>query len=153
MTPVKKEVMQKKLQRLSVVIRKLERYGAMPFADFSADEGAMDAAMFNLALGVEIVTDIGNHILAEQFQHPAPTYTETILSLGRHSVFPEYFAEENAGMPNFRNRLIHEYEDIDMGKVYEHLRKSPDTFREFARYYTEFFDTIGKMESKSDLFS
>lgn len=153
MTPVKRDVLHKKLQRLAVVIRKLERYGKSSYDNFSSDEGAMDAVMFNLALGVEIVTDIGNHILAEHLQSPASTYTETIVSLGKHSVLPSHFAEANKGMPNFRIRLIHEYEDIDMTKVYANLLNSPDIFREFSRYYVEFLDTLPEPKDRENLFS
>lgn len=153
MTPVKKDVLQKKLQRLATVVRKLERYGKLSYDGFSSDEEVMDAAMFNLALGVEIVTDIGNHILAEHFQSPASTYTETMVSLGKHSVLPSHFADMNKGMPNFRNRLIHEYEDIDMTKVYANLLESPDTFREFSRYYVEFLDTLPEPKDEENFFS
>lgn len=86
------------------------------------------------------VIDLGNHLLSEVFQVKADSYAAVITKLGETGIIPEVFAAENADMAKFRNLLIHEYGDVDLGKVYEYLSKAPDVFRQFAQYFDDFVE-------------
>ena len=140
MSPVDKNSIHEKFQKLSEVIERLEEYRKVPRADFMVDYTVNSASMHHLVLGIEIITDIGNHLLNEIFQAHPKDYQEIILMLGKHRVVPEELAKENADMAKFRNLLIHEYINIDLRKVYANLRKAPDIFREFAAAFSDFLE-------------
>lgn len=53
---------------------------------------------------------------------------------------PKDFADENKDMADFRNKLIHDYDRIDLARVYNYFQKAPDIFSGFARYYIEFLE-------------
>lgn len=59
--------------------------------------------------------------------------------LAQIKVLPSSFSESIADMAGFRNRLIHEYQDIDPRKVHEFLQNRLGDFEEFIRYPRDYF--------------
>lgn len=155
MSPLKKEVLYRKLEKLSNVIRKLEQHRTKmrDVEMFLSNETVQDAVLRNLALGIEIIIDIGNHLLAEHFQKSATTYREIMLVLGELGVFPKEFAEKHVEMTGFRNIVIHDYEEVSLEKVYSVFREAPDIFRQCAEYYVEFLETLERKKNDSSLFA
>jgi uncharacterized protein YutE (UPF0331/DUF86 family) len=139
---IDRETIENKLKKLEEVIVKLEECKKVKKEDFAIDFRISDAAMYNLIQGIEIIIDIGNHILSEVFHITADEYAQVIEKLGETNVIPPDFAEENINMARFRNLIIHAYEKIDLDKVYQNLQKAPDIFRQFAKYYLEFLEKL-----------
>lgn len=137
---IDKKSINKKLKRLTEALGYLEKYKKEAKEDFLIDFTVNAAAMHYMVLGIEIITDIGNHILNENYQVSSDEYSEVIEKLGEYEIVPEKFAEENADMAKFRNLIIHAYDKIDMGQVYQNLQKTPDIFRKFAKYYVDFLE-------------
>jgi len=140
MSPIDKKTITEKLKLLDEVISKLEKIKAMAAKNFLTDFYISDAAIRNLTLGIEIIVDAGNHLLAEKFHDSAKTYKDVIIKLGDNGIVPQEFANENVKMPDFRNLVIHAYIDLDLDKVYDYLQKAPDIFRQFAKYFIEFLE-------------
>ena len=140
MSPINKETVDKKLILLDEVLEKLQDIKALSQENFMSDFFIHDTAIRNLVLGIEIVTDIGNHILLEVFHSSADTYKDVVLTLGEAEVPPRSGSEENNALADFRNLIIHAYGSLDMKQVYQNLQKAPDVFREFAKCYVEFLE-------------
>lgn len=139
---INKRTIKEKLEKLEETIKWLEKYRKLSREDFLIDFTVNAAAMHYMVLGIEIVVDIGNHILHELYQAHPKEYKEVIRMLGEYEVVPRTFAQDNVGMASFRNLIIHQYGKVDMKKVYKNLQKAPDIFRQFAKYYLEFLEKI-----------
>lgn len=131
---------QEKLRRLAECISFLEEYRKVPKEDFIKDHTVNGAACHYLVLGIEIIVDIGNHLLAEVFQMRATEYAEIIEKLAEVKIISEDFAKENIDMAKFRNLLVHDYIKVDLNKVHQSLQNAPNIFRQFAKYYEEFLE-------------
>lgn len=140
--PLDKESIQQKILKLRECIEMLEKLRQTPQRDFLKNKEKSGAAMHYLVIGIEVIIDIGQHILNEIFQTRGESYEEVVLKLGEVKVVDEDFAKENAAMARFRNLLIHDYIRVDLKQVYQNLQKAPDIFRKFAKYYLEFLDKI-----------
>lgn len=140
MAPVNRKTVDKKLDLLNEVIEKLQDIKALSRENFMSDFFIHDTAIRNLVLGIEIIVDVGNHILLEVFHSSADTYKDVVLTLGEAKVVPKDFAKENANMADFRNLIVHAYGSLDMKQVYQNLQKAPDVFRKFAECYVEFLE-------------
>lgn len=138
--PIDKISIKEKLDKLTNAIKLLEQYRILSREDFLTDFTVNSAAQYNLILGIEVVVDIGNHILSEKYQARSKEYKEVIENLGEYEIAPKDFAKENADMAKFRNLIVHRYGDVDMKLVYEYLQKAPEIFRAFAKYYIEFLE-------------
>lgn len=140
MSPINRKTIEEKLFKLQETIKALNSLKAYSKEDFIKDATINSAAMFNLVIAVEVIVDIGNHILVEEFQMSAKTYTDIITELGETGVVSKEFAENNKDMAKFRNKLIHDYDRVSLEQVHEHLQKAPDIFRQFAKYFVEFLE-------------
>jgi uncharacterized protein YutE (UPF0331/DUF86 family) len=140
MAPIDKKTIDEKLFKLQEAIKIFDELKGESKDTFLKDAKIQGAIMFNLIIGIELIVDIGNHILTEVFQKPAKTYRDVIAYLGEANVISGAFAKENEAMADFRNKLIHDYGRVELGRVYEYSQKAPDIFRQFARYYAEFLE-------------
>lgn len=122
------------------VISQLHEYSRVSRKEFITNALVHDAAMFNLTVAIEIITDVGNHLLSEVFQKSGEDYKDVLRLIGEVGVVPKKLAQANIDMAGFRNVIIHEYADIDLRKVYRHLKKAPDIFQQFADYYIKFLE-------------
>lgn len=139
---IKLEVIKNKLGKLEESVKLLEKYKKYSKKHFINDPTLSGAAKYNLILSIEIIVDIGSHILSEVYGAQLEEYRQVILVLGEYGIVSEKFAKENADMAKFRNLLIHEYIKVDLNKVYNNLQKAPDIFRKFAKAYQKFLDKV-----------
>ncbi|KKU70505.1 MAG: hypothetical protein UX94_C0005G0067 [Parcubacteria group bacterium GW2011_GWA2_47_21] len=140
MSPLNKKTIHEKLFKLQESVKILEELRAEGRNPFFTDRKNQDVALLNMFVSIELITDIGNHIITEVFQKQAKNYKEIIELLGKTGVITEIFAKENEDMTKFRNLIAHDYEKITPEGIYENLQKAPDVFREFAKYFVEFMD-------------
>jgi len=66
--------------------------------------------------------DINYHLITEAGHPPPKDYYESFIQLGRLNVLPADLARQVAACTGLRNRLVHEYEEIDPTKVYQGLQ-------------------------------
>jgi uncharacterized protein YutE (UPF0331/DUF86 family) len=85
--------------------------------------------------------DINAHIIAEEGDagEPAPASSrETFVRLGTMGVLPKDFAEEIAQSAGFRNRIVHEYNDLERNKVYETVDAALGQYTRYCGYIMEY---------------
>lgn len=140
MSPINRKTIEEKLFKFQETTKVLNDLKAYSKEEFIKDAIINSAAMFNLVIAVEVIVDIGNHILVEDFQRSVKTYTDIIIELGDIGVIPKEFAQENKDMAKFRNKLIHDYDRVSLDQVYEHLQKAPDIFRQFSKHFINFLE-------------
>lgn len=126
--------------KLQDVISQLHEYSRVSQKEFIANVQVHDAAMFNLTVAIEIITDVGNHLLSEIFQKSGEDYQDILRLIGEVGIVPKKIAQANVSMAGFRNVIIHEYADIDLRKVYQNLKKAPSVFQQFADCYIKFLE-------------
>ncbi len=140
MAPEVKSSILAKLKKLEEVVEKLEALRRTPLEKFLADFQTQDASMYNLVVGIEAITDVGNYFLAEHFHKSPETYEDIINQLGETKIISGELLEKSKGTARFQNLLIHLYEAVEPESVYENLQKAPDVFREFAVAFSDFLE-------------
>ena len=140
MSPLNKQTIHEKLFKLQECTKILRELRAGARDVFFANRVIRDSATLNMFIGIEVIVDIGNHIITEVFQTHAKSYAEVIALLGQNNVVPESFAKENEGMTKFRNLVAHNYDKLTPEGVYENLQKAPEIFAQFAKHFVEFMD-------------
>lgn len=137
---IDKKTIEKRLGKLEQVVKLLEQYKKISEENFLIDFTVNSAAQYNLILGIEIIVDIGNHILSEKYQVSSDDYGDVIKNLGKYEIVPAKFAKDNVNMLKFSNLIVHHYGEVDMKQVYRNFQKAPDIFRKFAQYYINFLE-------------
>ena len=56
----------------------------------------------------------------------------------RQNIIDVNLAKLSTGMGKFRNKLIHEYADVDVAKVYAYLQTAPDQLEQFDQAFSAY---------------
>ena len=78
--------------------------------------------------------------LAEAGQAPPRDYYESFTQLAKLRILPPPFASQIAACTGLRNRLVHEYDEIDPRRVYEGLRAAVRDIPEYLRRIQEYLE-------------
>jgi uncharacterized protein YutE (UPF0331/DUF86 family) len=68
--------------------------------------------------------DINYHLLTESGHPPPPDYHASFTELATLGVLESAFARRIASSAGLRNRIVHEYEDLDHRRVFEALESA-----------------------------
>jgi uncharacterized protein YutE (UPF0331/DUF86 family) len=86
--------------------------------------------------------DVNFHLVTESGHAPPKDYHESFVLLGTHGVMTADLAKELAMAAGLRNRIVHEYDDIDPERVYEALppavRRIPVYLDHIQRFVEKF---------------
>lgn len=138
MTPINQSAIEDKLFRLNENIKFIDDVLKKYDKEILADRPLYYGLQHLLQISIEIIIDIGSHILAEKFSVNPKTYADVIIELGDKNIIDPKFAEEQAEMAKFRNMLVHYYDSLDDKKVLEYSRSSPEIFRIFGKAFSDF---------------
>ena len=78
--------------------------------------------------------DINYHLITEAGHPPPSDYYQSFLQLGKLNVLPADLAQRIASCAGLRNRIVHEYDEIDPRKVYEGLLAAVGDIPEYLRH-------------------
>jgi len=119
---VNPEVIRKRFNKFDeyqAILTKLQRYS---HSEFISDPEHYGSAERFLHLGIELLTDVGNHIIAEEGLGVVNWYSDIPAILNSKNIISAELKEIWIKMIGFRNTLIHEYIDIDLDIVYDVLQ-------------------------------
>lgn len=137
MTP---EQVQAKLVLLVEVIDRLRELPQDRLEQFRADDRNIDAALHRLQVAIQILIDVGSHVVS-RLGLGAPESSRDLLDrLERAGRIPKGSAARFDKMFAFRNRVVHVYDPIDDEAVYEIVTRHLGDLQELARHYIDALD-------------
>lgn len=86
--------------------------------------------------------DINYHLVTEAGLPPPRDYFDSFTQLVRIGVLPAPFARRIAASAGLRNRLVHEYDEIDPSRVYEGLRAAARDVPEYLQHVERFLGAV-----------
>ena len=119
---VRAEVIRKRLNKLDEYLAILYRLQEYTLDEFICGPEHYGSAERFLQLGIETITDMGNHVIAELALGVVNSYGDIPFILSNKGYVDASLKEKWLRMIGFRNILVHEYTDIDRGIVYEVLQ-------------------------------
>ena len=75
--------------------------------------------------------------------HPPKDYYDSFIKLGTIRILPQELARALAASTGLRNRIAHEYDDIDHAKVHEGLRAATRDVPQYLRHVQSYLDSLG----------
>lgn len=133
MTTIDKKFIKRKFEALQDYIDKLKEFRAINPQNYVADYRHHALAEHYLQLCIEIVLDVARHLVIS-LNLKTPEESHGLLpALEKAHILSADFVKRNLKMPGFRNRLVHEYEDIDHAKTFAYLQEHLQDFGEFMK--------------------
>ncbi len=130
---VNKELVFKKLKELEFYLPRLNKYKGITPSELENDLEKLWIIERGLQICIQIVLDVGNHVLAEK-GISIEQYKDIFVELGKHNVLPKKFAEKIKGMAGLRNIIVHEYASINLDLLTGIVNNSLGDFKKFAEY-------------------
>ena len=132
MTP---EQMQAKLALLVSTLERLRRIPVTSLEAFRAEERNVDAALRNLQVAIQILIDVGSHVVARLGLGVPDTSQDVLDRLERAGKLPAGAASRFGRVFAFRNRIVHLYDRLDDALVHEIIVKHTADLEELARHF------------------
>lgn len=130
---MKKEDVQSKLDIIPENLDKLKILQAKSYEEFISDFRNIDSALYRLQTSIQALVDLGGYIIASLGLRTPGSSAEVIDILVEKGLLPEAERDRYVAMIQFRNRIVHFYNDIDLKIVYQILQEELDDIRELYR--------------------
>ncbi|MFH1652753.1 MAG: DUF86 domain-containing protein [Pseudomonadota bacterium] len=140
MSILNRDIIDARIQKIRISANKLKRYVNMSYDEFVEDSDNIDIAERNLELAIEAMLDIGNHIIASLCFEKPNDYFDIVITLGRHKVIPNDFAQKVAPLAGLRNRLVHDYLGINYKTLHKNIKESLLDFETFSKEILSFVE-------------
>lgn len=116
------ELVTRKLVLIAEDLRRLEALARKSRQEYLASEIDEDLAERYLERMIGRMIDVNYHLLTESGEAPPRDYHESFVALSQVGALPADFARRLAPCAGLRNRIVHAYDDLDAGRVYDSLR-------------------------------
>ncbi|OGV98053.1 MAG: hypothetical protein A3I04_04080 [Nitrospinae bacterium RIFCSPLOWO2_02_FULL_39_110] len=123
----------KKFDEINDALKQVERVKALKLNEFLESRDYKDIAYANLIIITEAVIDICFHITAKRLLKAPSSYGDCFNLLKENNLIPADVSNVLIEMARFRNLMIHRYEKIDFGKVYEIITNSMGWIDKFKK--------------------
>lgn len=122
-----------RIKKIRTAAAKLARYKNMSLDDFVGNSDNTDLAERNLEVAIEAMLDIGNHIIASLDYEKPNDYYDIFVILGKNKVISNEFAQKIAPLAGLRNRIIHDYTNIDHKLILKNIKERLSDFEKYSK--------------------
>jgi uncharacterized protein YutE (UPF0331/DUF86 family) len=88
---------------------------------FVGDDAILDRVERNVQVAAQACADIALHIVAASGSAAPETYSDALTALARAGIVEGEIAASLAGAVRLRNILVHDYLDVDPGRLFDEL--------------------------------
>lgn len=124
----------RKINELETTIKQLRKLQKYSFDEIKDDLEKLWAVEHGLQIAIQIIIDVGNHIIAEMGENEIDEYMDIFDKLVKHNIIPSEFAVNIKGMIGLRNLLVHRYGEVNVEIVYKILQNKMYDFERFIGY-------------------
>jgi uncharacterized protein YutE (UPF0331/DUF86 family) len=128
------ELVTRKMVLITADLRALEPLARHPVEEYLASPTDEVLAERYLEPIIGRMIDINYHLVTEAGQPPPRDYFDSFTQLARIGVLPAAFARRIAASAGLRNRLVHEYDEIDPERVFEGVQAAVHDVPEYLRH-------------------
>ncbi len=136
------ELVTRKMRLIGPDLEKMQAVAAAGAERYLADSTLEALAERYLERVIGRMIDINFHLITESGQPPPSDYYESFLKLGAMRILPPDFARRVAACAGLRNRIVHEYDELDPALVYSGLKAALKDIPDYLRHIESFLRSI-----------
>ncbi|MBM4272300.1 MAG: DUF86 domain-containing protein [Deltaproteobacteria bacterium] len=120
---MRKEDIQSKLDIIPENLEKIKILQTMDYEEFISDFRNIDSALHRLQTSIQALVDIGGYIIASLGLRTPGSSGEVIDILVEHGLLNKERRDQYIAMIQFRNRIVHFYNNVDLKILYQILQE------------------------------
>ncbi len=136
----KRAVVDMRLKELDTVVSQLNKYRNMKPDTMKQDLEKRWVIERGIEAGAQLILEIADHILSNQFGYYSETYEDSLKGLLEKGVISEELYSQIKGLGSLRNILVHQYVQIDLNIVFNSFHKSLKVFPLFTQEIMDWMD-------------
>jgi uncharacterized protein YutE (UPF0331/DUF86 family) len=140
---IDRELVIRKMLLIAEDLGRLESLAAKGREQYLASEIDETLAERYLERMIGRMIDVNYHVLTESGEAPPRDYFDSFAALGRIGALPADFAARLAPCAGLRNRIVHAYDDLDPGRVYDALGAAIGDVPAYLAAIRRFLDRSG----------
>lgn len=148
---MKQEDVQHKLEVIPENVEKLELLRAKDYQEFCSDFRNVDSTLHRLQTSIQALIDIGSYIIAELGLRTPSFSAEVIEILIEAGFINPKDQDRYIGMIQFRNRVVHIYNNIDVEVLHGILQQEIDDIRNLYQTLLDIIETHEGEQEKGSL--
>lgn len=121
---IDRELVTRKIVLISGDLEELRKFDAAGLEAYLADPYKEILAERFLERMISRMIDVNYHIITGTGRTPPRDYYDSFTELGKMGILDPQFASGIARAAGLRNRIVHEYDEIEPEKVFEALRSA-----------------------------
>jgi uncharacterized protein YutE (UPF0331/DUF86 family) len=137
---VDRELVTRKLALILDDLRAATPLAQKPLDDYLATGRDEVLAERYLERMIGRMIDVNYHLIVDAGHAPPRDYYQSFTKLGPLGVLPAVFATQLAACAGLRNRIVHEYDEIDPRRVYEGLQTAVRDIPEYLRHVQAYLE-------------
>ncbi|MBD2293101.1 DUF86 domain-containing protein [Anabaena sphaerica FACHB-251] len=144
MNNIDSEIVLARLQLITKYYNTLEEFSSISLDEFLADFRQQLIVERLLQLMTQGAIDINDHILSKF--NPGKSYTnfEAFIELGKSQIITSELAKQIAPSSGLRNRLVHEYDDIDPNQVFKAINFALQQYPLYVRQINSYLISLAE---------
>jgi len=124
----------RKIERIDSYLKQIRQKKDPGFDAFRKDRDLQSIVLFNVIQSIQACMDIGAHIISDAGWGVPGSQSDIFEILSHNRIITKSLSQRMIKMIGFRNRIVHEYEKIDLRIVYDVWRKRIRDIDSFCRY-------------------
>jgi uncharacterized protein YutE (UPF0331/DUF86 family) len=141
---VDRNLLLRKIDELDAYRRQLAEFTTMSIDEYRADWKSQRIVERTLQIMIECCADIANHVISDNDLRAPKSYADCFLVLQEHGVISATLAPRLVQMAEFRNVVVHQYDEVDAEIVISILHSHLDVFTEFRGQLLSFIKGKGE---------
>lgn len=142
---IDRDLVYRKITLITPDLNALEKLASRAKKDFLSDDVATAVAERYLERVIGRMIDINYHLITSAGEPPPKDYYLSFIQLSkRPNVLEEDFAVRIAHAAGLRNRIAHEYDDMDSGLLFEGMCAAVEDIPLYIKAVLKYIETQGK---------
>lgn len=129
---VDRAIIRRKIDQLEGHLRRIRQLPELAKEEFIKNDTVQDVLLFNLIQSIQNCIDMAAHIVSDHGWGMPGSQREAFDILKDRDVISAELAESLVSMVGFRNRIVHEYDRINLEVVYDVWQKRIRDIDEFC---------------------
>jgi uncharacterized protein YutE (UPF0331/DUF86 family) len=142
MNNIDSEIVLSRLKLITKYYNTLVEFNSLSLDEFLGDFRQQLIVERLLQLMTQAAIDINDHILSKFKSGKSYTNFEAFIELGKYQILTPELAKQIAPSSGLRNRLVHEYDDIDPNQVFMAISFALQQYPLYVRQINSYLITL-----------
>ena len=137
---VNKQIIFRLINNIESYIKDLEEIDTVKLENYQKDIKTQRYIERTLQITIEAMFDIAHHIISDEMYREPNTYADAFNVLEENKVIDKDFTSTAKLIAQFRNKIVHYYENIDSELVYAIAKNKRNDFTKYIEMIKSWLD-------------